>query len=159
MVNFDKAIPPGGEGKIRLSMRTRNRQGKISRTARVYSNDPAKSIVRLGISALVMPIIRITTPKIYLVGKEDQSITKAVEVRAGLDIPLTLTAGQFNLSEKLTYTIMEIEEGRVFQIRFTSIPGPPQTYRGFLKIKTNYPEKPEIIILIKGRFLKKAHEQ
>lgn len=159
MVNFDKAIPPGGEGKIRLSMRTRNRQGKISRTARVYSNDPVKSIVRLGITALVRPIIRITTPKIYLVGNEDQSITRVVEVKAGLDMPLTLTAGQFNLSEKLTYTIMEIEEGRMFQIRFTSIPGPPQTYRGFLKIKTNYPEKPEITILIKGRFLKKTHEQ
>ena len=119
MVNFDKAIPPGGEGKIRLSMRTRNRQGKISRTARVYSNDPAKSIVRLGITALIRPIIRLTTSKIYLVGKEYQSITKVVEV----------------------------------------IPGPPQTYRGFLKIKTNYPEKPEITILIKGRFLKKTHEQ
>ena len=159
MVNFDKTIPPGGEGKIRLSMRTRNRQGKISRNARVYSNDPAKSIVRLGITALIRPIIRLTTSKIYLVGKEYQSITKVVEVRAGLDIPLTLTAGQFNLSEKLTYTIMEIEEGRMFQIHFTNIPGPPQTYGGFLKIKTNYPEKPEITILIKGRFLKKTHEQ
>jgi hypothetical protein len=156
---FDKAIPPGGEGKIKLSVRTRGRQGKISRNARVYTNDPAKSIVRLGITALIRPIIRLTTSKIYLTGKEDQSITKVVEVRAGLDIPLTLTVGQCNLSEKLTYTITEIEEGRVFQIRFTSIPGPPQTYRGFLKVKTNYPEKPEIIILIKGRFLKKTHEQ
>ncbi len=152
MVGFDKAIPPGGEGKIRLGIRTRNRQGKISRSAKVYSNDPAKSIVKLGITAFIRPIIRITTHKVYLVGKEDQSITRVVEVRAGLDNPLTLTAGQFNLSEKLTYTIIEIEEGRVFQIHFTNIPGPPQTYRGFLKIKTNYPEKPEITIWIKGRF-------
>jgi len=151
VAHFDKAIPPGGEGKIRLSVRTRGRQGKISRNARVYTNDPAKSIVRLGITAFVKPIIQLTTQKIYLIGKEDQSITKVVEVRAGLDIPLTLTAGQFNLSEKLTYTITEIEEGRIFRIRFTSIPGPPQAYRGFLKVKTNYPEKPEITIWIKGR--------
>jgi len=151
VAHFDKAIPPGGEGKIRLSVRIRGRQGKISRNARVYTNDPAKSIVRLGITAFVRPIIQLTTQKIYLIGKEDQSITKVVEVRAGLDIPLTLTAGQFNLSEKLTYTITEIEESRIFQIRFTSIPGPPQTYRGFLKVKTNYTEKPEITIWIKGR--------
>jgi hypothetical protein len=156
---FDKVVPPGGEGKITLSMRTMDRQGKISRNASIYSNDPAKSIVRLGITVLVRPIIQLTTPNIYLSGKEDQSITNVVEVRAGLDIPLTLKAGQFNLSEKLTYTIMEIAEGRMFQIRFTSIPGPPQTYRGFLKIETNYPEKPEITIWIKGRFLKKTHEQ
>jgi len=155
---FDKAIPPGGEGKIRLSVRTRGRQGKISRNARVYSNDPAKSIVRLGIMAFINPSIQLSPPKIYLIGKEDHAITKVVEVRAGLDIPLTLTAGQFNLSEKLTYTIIEIEEGRIFQIRFTSIPGPPQTYRGFLKLTTNYPEKPEITIWIKGRFLKEKSE-
>ncbi|MBW1705876.1 MAG: hypothetical protein JRJ86_12030 [Deltaproteobacteria bacterium] len=158
MAYFDKAIPPGGEGKIRLSVRTRGRQGKISRNARVYSNDPAKSIVRLGIMAFINPSIQLSPPKIYLIGKEDHAITKVVEVRAGLDIPLTLTAGQFNLSEKLTYTITEIEEGRIFQIRFTSIPGPPQTYRGFLKLTTNYPEKPEITIWIKGRFLKEKSE-
>ena len=140
-------------------MRTRGRQGKISRNARVYTNDPAKSIVKLGITAFVRPIIKLTTPNIFLIGKEDQSITKVVEVRAELDRPLALTAGQFNLAGKLTYTIMEIEEGRMFQIRFASIPGPPQTYRGFLKVKTNYPEKPEITIWIKGRFLKKTHEQ
>jgi hypothetical protein len=156
---FDKAIPPGGEGKIRLSVRTIGRQGKISRNARVYSNDPAKSIVRLGITAFIRPIIQISPPNIYLIGKEDQSISKTVEVEAGLDRPLALTADQFNLAGKLTYTITEIEEGRRFQIFLTSISGPPQTYHGFLKIKTNYPEKPEITIWIKGRFLKKTHEE
>jgi len=156
---FDKAIPPGGEGKIRLSVRTGGRQGKISRNARVYSNDPAKGMVRLGIMAFIRPVIRLSPPKVYLYGKEQQSIAKVVEVRAGLDMPLTLTAGQFNLPEKLTFMIMEVEAGRMFRIRFTSIPGPPQTYRGFLKLMTNYPEKPEITIWIKGRFLKKTHER
>ncbi len=159
MAYFDRAVPPGGEGKIRLSVRTRGRQGKINRNVKVYSNDPAGSIVRLGITASVRPIIHITKPKIHLTGKEDQSVSRIVDIKAGLDMPLTLTAGKFNLSEKLTYTITEIEEGRIFQIRFTSIPGPPQTYRGFLKLKTNYPEKPEITLWIKGRFTKKTHGQ
>ena len=159
MVYFDKTILPGGEGKIRLSLRTRGRQGNISRSARVYSNDPARGVVSLSIKALVRPVIQLTESKIYLIGKENQSITKVVEVRAGLDIPLTLTAGQFNLSEKLTYSIIEIEKGRTFQIRFTSIPGIPQTYRGFLKIKTNYRDRPEITIWIKGRFSKKTNEK
>jgi hypothetical protein len=158
VAHFDKAIPPGGEGKIILSVRTMGRQGKISRNARVYSNDPAKSIAKLGITAFIRPIIQISPPKIYLIGKEDQSITKEVEIKAGLDRPLALTAGRFNLAGKLTYTITEVEEGRRFQIFLTNIPGPPQTYRGYLKIKTNYPEKPEITLWIKGRFLKKPHE-
>lgn len=38
--------------------------------------------------------------------------------------------------------------------RFTSIPGPAGTYRGVLRLKTNYPEKPEITIPIRARFRK-----
>jgi hypothetical protein len=60
----------------------------------------------------------------------------------------------FNLAEKLSYTIQEIEKGRKFRIRFTSIPGPAQAYHGILKIKTNYPEKPEIVLRIRGSIRK-----
>jgi hypothetical protein len=81
---------------------------------------------------------------------EGQRITRVVDVRAELDRPLELTLIRFNLAEKLTYTIEEIEEGRHFRIRFTAIPSPPQTYRGYLKLKTNYPETPKITIRISG---------
>ncbi len=40
MPRFDRAIPPGGEGKITLQVKTAGYQGKISRGAKVYSNDP-----------------------------------------------------------------------------------------------------------------------
>ena len=56
----------------------------------------------------------------------------------------------------VTNYIEEIEKGKKFRIRFKSIPGPPQTYTGFLKIKTNYPEKPEITVRIRGRIGKKS---
>jgi hypothetical protein len=77
-----------------------------------------------------------------------------VEVRAELDRALKLTPVQFDLSEKLSFKILEIEKGRKFRIRFTSIPGPAQAYDGVLKLKTNYPEKPEIILKIRGRIRK-----
>jgi hypothetical protein len=57
----------------------------------------------------------------------------------------------FNLEDKLDYALEEVEEGRKYYLRFTSIPIPPQTYHGVLKLKTNYSEKPEIRIRIRGR--------
>jgi len=58
-----------------------------------------------------------------------------------------------HLSPKYVYLrIEEVEVGREFRIHFTSLPGPAGTYRGFLKLKTNYPERPEITIRIKARF-------
>ncbi|UCF82333.1 MAG: hypothetical protein JSV50_14180 [Desulfobacteraceae bacterium] len=81
-----------------------------------------------------------------------------IEIRAGLDRPLTMTPSQFNLEGKLTYTVEEIEKAKIFKIRFTSIPGAPQTYHGFLNLKTNYPQKPEINIRIRDRFVKFKRE-
>ena len=72
-----------------------------------------------------------------------------------LDKPLELTPVKFNLEGKLEYVIDEIEKGRQFQILFTSIPVNERKYNGLLKLRTNYPEKQEIIIPIRGQIEKK----
>ena len=81
-------------------------------------------------------------------------VTKSIEIIAGLDKPLTLEPGQFNLEGKLTYSIEEIDKGRKFNVYFTNIPGVAGSYRGFLDLMTNYDEKPVLNIRISGRFVK-----
>ena len=154
MAFFDRAIPPGGEGKITLSIRTKGYEGAHQWSAKVNTNDPRMKVLTLSIKAFVKALIYLSPRYVNLRGTEGQSITGVVEIRAGLDKPLTLEPGQFNLEDKVKYTIEEIEKGRRFKVHFTNIPGPSQTYRGFLKLKTNYPEKPEVTIWIKGRFAK-----
>ncbi len=112
------------------------------------------NVVTLRVKAFVKVPIYVSPRYVRLYGKEGQSVTRVIEIRAGLEKPLTLEPGQFNLEGKVKYTIEEIEKGRRFKVRFTAIPSPSQTYRGFLKLKTNYPEKPEITIRIRGRFVK-----
>jgi hypothetical protein len=94
--------------------------------------------------------------QVRLYGKADQVITKMIEVSGDLHKPLELTPVQFNLDEKVLYTIEEIEKGKRFSIHFTTVPSPPQAYRGFLKLKTNYPEKPELTIWIRVRIQKQG---
>ena len=110
--------------------------------------------VNLEVKAFVKVPIYLSTRYVSLHGKAGQKVTKIIEIRAGLDKPLTLTLEGFNLEGKLIYRIEEIEKGRKFKIHFTSIPGPSQRFNGFLNLKTNYPEKPIINIMIRGRFLK-----
>jgi hypothetical protein len=157
--DFDKAIPPGGEGKIRLTVQTRGYQGNIHKSASVYTNDPAKSIIRLSLKGFVKVPILVSPPQVRLYGKEGQSLTRIIEVRSELDKPLILTPGHFDLTEKLTYSIEEIEKGKRFQIRFTTTNSSAQSFRGSLKLNTNYPEKPEITVWINVRIQKKAEGQ
>ncbi len=154
MASFDRAIPPGGEGKITLSVRTKGYQGAHRWSAKVNTNDPSMNVVTLRVKAFVKVPIHVSPRYVRLYGKEGQSVTRVIEIRAGLDKPLTLEPGQFNLEGKVKYTIEEIEKGRRFKVRFTTIPSPSQIYHGFLKLKTNYPQKPEITIRIRGRFVK-----
>lgn len=109
---------------------------------------------RLEIKAFIKVPIYLSSSRIRLSGKEGDIISREVEISSGLDKDLVLTPSDFNLEDKLTYKLEEIEKGRKFKVYFKNITSKPESYRGFLKIKTNYPEKPLISIFIIGRFVK-----
>jgi len=122
--------------------------------AKVYSNDPNNNLETLSMKAFIKVPIHLSTKVVYLRGLAGQTITKTVEIRAEEEKPLKVEPGHFNLSEKVAYNIEEVEPGKIFKVRFSSIPGILGTHRGFLKLKTNYPEKPEITIRIRTKFQK-----
>ena len=137
-------------------MNTKGYRGAIQKTATVKTNDPDKPQFVLRIKGMVKAHIFISSRYIFLRGSEGQSVTRAAEIRAESDKPLELTPADFNLEGKLEYTIEEVEKGRRYKLQFKSIPGPGQSYSGTLKLKTNYPEKPEITFIIRGIFKKQA---
>lgn len=154
MADFDRVIPPGGEGGIKLRVETKGYSGPKHWSAKVYTNDPRKKIAEIGLKAFVKAPIRLSSRYVYLYGTEGKTISQEVEILAGLERPLTLQPIEFSLDPLVTYRLLEIEKGCRFHIRFSSNPSSQKTYQGFLKLKTNYPEKPEIIIWIRGRWVK-----
>jgi hypothetical protein len=154
VAHFDRTIPPGGEGKITLRVHTKGYHGEIRKRANVFTNDPCKNFETLRIKAFVKVPIYLFPKEVYLKGVAGKKITRTVQIRAEEDKPLKLEQSYFDLSEKVTYRIEEVEAGRMFRIHFTSIPGPAGNYRGVLKLKTNYPERPEMSIRIRAKFQK-----
>jgi hypothetical protein len=151
---FDRAVPPGGEGKVTIRINTKGYEGEIRKSARVYTNDPRRRIEVLTVKALVTGAISLTPRSVYLSGEVGRDIAKTVTVTAEEDKPLKLEPSGFNLSGKVEYRIEEVDAGREFRVHFTGISNDVGIYRGFLKLKTNYPERPEITIWIKAKFLK-----
>ena len=82
-------------------------------------------------------------------GASENKITKTVTITAKEDKPLELKPNHFTLEKKVSYRIEEVQKGKAFNIHFTSIPGVTGKHYGFLKLKTNYPEKPEITIKVR----------
>lgn len=95
--------------------------------------------------------------RVSFFGDPDKKIIRKVDIKAMLDRPLTLNPVKFDLKDRLKYKIEEIQKGRMFRISFETIPFEtiPVTgkmFQGSLKLQTNYPEKPELVIWIRGRF-------
>lgn len=133
-------------------MNTKNYQGKVTKIAKVHSNDPTHQIEILRLTAFVKVPIYMSSRYVYLLGQVGQTTTRSVKIRAQLDKPLTLEPTHFDLNSRVIFRMEEVEPGKTFVIHFTNIPGPDEIYHGFLKLKTNYPEKPEISIRIRGKF-------
>jgi hypothetical protein len=152
VAQFDRAIPPGGEGKITLKVSTSGYEGNVRKTAKVYSNDPSIQVETITLSAYVKVPIQLSSKIVFLQGKRTVAAKRTVEVKGGLEKPLKIEPVEFSLSDRLSYEIVEVNPGKLYQVHFTSIPNTGDSFQGILRLKTNYPEKPEIRIYLRGRF-------
>ena len=147
---FDPAVPPGGEGKVTLTVRTQGYSGAKVWGAGVFTNDPNFKEISLTVKAFVKPLLTVSPTHVRFNSSPNEVATHEVEIKAETSKPLTLVPGHFTLEGQLTYRIEEIEKGRKFKVILETIPGGSGRFNGFLKLQTGYPEKPEIKIWIMG---------
>jgi hypothetical protein len=154
VVHFDRIIPPNKQGKITVKVDTKGFEGRQRWGLKVLTNDPRWKEAVLDLRANIKPILILSGKAVQFTGRNDVSVTKDIEIGAGIDRALIITPQLFTLPGKVTWSLQEIEKGKKFRIRLKTIPGGSEDYRGFLALKTNFPEKPELTIWIIGRFTK-----
>lgn len=153
MAYFDRAVPPGGEGKITLRFNTRGYEGRVRKAARVYTNDPANRRKTLTFQAFVKTPILVSPRSVFIQGKATETLTRSVDITADLAEPLKIEPIDFNLNHGLKYHIEEVSPGKHYRIDFTTIPSVVDQYRGRLLLKTNYPKKSQLAIFVRVRLL------
>jgi hypothetical protein len=153
VASYDRAIPPGGEGKITLRLNTAGFEGRIRKAARVYTNDPKFPRETLVLDALVRTPIMLSQRFVLFQGTTQEIITRSIDIKGGLDKPLKLEPVDYTLDKKVKFNIEEVTKGKHYRLTFTSIPNVGNYYQGLLKLKTSYPEKPELVIHVRGKFL------
>jgi len=150
VASFDRSVPPGGEGKITLRLNTKGYYGDVTKKARVFSNDNTKSVQTISIKVRVKTPIYFSPRSVYFNGQIGQKLKRVIEISANEKKPLRLTPDQFDLEKIMSFEIKEIEVGKKYQLVFYANPTSAGVFRGTLKLMTNYPEKPEITIPIRG---------
>ena len=148
MAQSDRVIPPGGGGRIILKADTSGYSGKVRWQTRVFNNDPANPVEMIAMEGILKPAVVFWPTVVFLKGSQKESIAGSVRVEGKLNKRLEIEPLSFNLANQVNYQIVELEPGKAYEVRFVSIPNSGKRYRGFLKLKTGYEEKPEIEIPI-----------
>lgn len=150
MARFDRTIPPGGEGKITLEVKTKGFGGKMHKKARVSSNDPKHPEVTIGLQGKIWAPIHVEPRYVRLGGTEDEEVQGVVRLRGEKKEPLIAKIASVSIPDKVDVKLEETEKGRTYHLKVKNKVKGGARYRGELRLTTNYPEKPEIVIQVMG---------
>ena len=152
MARYDRVIPPGGRGKITLSIDTERIRGGFEKKAVVWSNDMSKRSIVLYLRGEVKPHISLE-PGGYLSlwGIMGQVPAEHLEIINNHERPLNITGIESDLPNHIRWHLKELEAGYIYKLEVEDISKSAGDYTGHLFVGTDNPQKPQLVIIINGR--------
>lgn len=148
VAQFDRTVPAGGAGKVTLRLDTRGFEGKVKKTAIVYSNDPDEPRLVLALQGVVKTLVDVgPSSSVVFRGAADQQVQKVIEL-VGVK-PFRIQKVESTLDGKVAHEIEPLETGKGYRLKLDNL-AKQGNYAGAIKITTDLPKKPEIHIRITG---------
>jgi hypothetical protein len=148
VAHFDRAIPPGGEGKITLTIDLKDFEGPVWKTATIFSNDPQFPMISLNIQGTVRPQIEIRpAPFVQFRGINESQQAKEVDFITTSQ-PFHILRIENTLGEKITYQLETLVKERHYRLKIINRQK-IERYSGILRCFTDHPKRPEIQIMIR----------
>lgn len=153
MASFTRSIPAGGEGTISIKVYTKHYGGqRITKSASVYTNDPANKIVPLSITGQVEQVVSIVPTQVRLSGTVGMELKRVVRIVPGEKYPFAITNVRANQGKDIAFTLEEIShDGRpAYQLIVTNTRQVPGTYIDFIYLTTDSKLTPNLKVRVQG---------
>lgn len=149
MARFDREIPPGGEGKVTLSVNLAGYRGTVNKSATVYCNDPQTPRVSLSVSAKVVPFVDIR-PSDTVVFRGPAAALKPQDLEVeSTKTPMHILRVESDLKKEVSVKVEPLAEGARYRVVVAN-QAERGTYSGFIRLVTDHPQKPEVLISVRG---------
>lgn len=79
-----------------------------------------------------------------------EKIEKVVHLRGEKKEPLIVKLASVSIPDKVEVKLQETQKGRAYKLKVRNKVKGKARYRGQVKLTTNYPEKPEVVVKIAG---------
>jgi hypothetical protein len=116
----------------------------------VFTNDPKTAELTLGIKGNVWAPILLKPHHARLTGMLGEETKTVVQIKGQKQEPLLLTLDSVSIPEKVEVELNEKEKGRLWELVVKSKERQQANFRGQAKLKTNYSDKPELVVGITG---------
>lgn len=124
-------------------------RGNVHKSATVFSNDPKNPKLTISLTAKVNSFIEVHPPNILFRGLPDQQNERTVELN-GTSQDFRILNVESNMEGKIAYQLKTVQEGKHYQLQVKNLLDKEGQYRGLLKIKTDHPQKPELLVHVVG---------
>ena len=149
MADFDRTIPPGGEGKITLRLNLKGYQGNVKKTATVFSNDLQQSRVTLTLQGTVKSLVEVRPASTITFRGIASQLQEQTVTFEGTSQPFHITKVENNLEGKIKFQMETLEEGKQYQLKISNLMK-QGNYAGYIKCSTDLQQKPMVIVRVIG---------
>ena len=125
--------------------------GEFQKRTVVWSNDADRRSVALYLNGVVKPFISLE-PGGYvgLWGVRGQVPAEFIKIKNNHVSPIKITAIENELVENVQWRLEEVKAGFSYRLVVEDISENAGEYTGHLFVRTDFPQKPEFVIIVNG---------
>ena len=107
-------IPPGGEGKLTVTLKTQNFGGKpLAKNVKIFTNDPKTPVVQVYLTGRVERVIEIEPKRLVLMGYVDEELEQTATILAEEKYRFKITEAKARSGKNIAFTLEELrKDGR-----------------------------------------------
>lgn len=150
VADFDKVIPPGGSGKVAVTVNTKKLRSQVTKTVTIESNDASNPQYRVTMAGKVKQRFKIDPPRGAAFGRirPDEQLNRTLTLTNNMDSPVKLSL-PVSKTGLFTATLDEKEAGKVYELSITAKPPYAEKInRGSFTLKTDLPGNTPVEIAV-----------
>ena len=161
-MSYDKVIPPGEEGKIKVKVVTKGYGGnKYAKSIRVDTNDPKHASIELKITGEVKTFATIIPKSVFLSGEVGEELSQTVQIIPETDQPFNILKISALSGSDIRQELKETEKSgkKIYELTIENTKTTEGRYFDTITIITDKSDQTVLTIHVRGNIKPQSDTQ